>query len=63
MNKNCFAREGGGCGVLKYSKCPDRPCKFHKTKTQLKSERQKSYDRIIDIGRLDLFDKYVVPKE
>ena len=63
MNKDCFANIDGRCGVLNNSKCSDKPCKFCKTATQLRIERQKSYNNLMEAGRLDVFDKYVIPKE
>ena len=41
MNKDCFAREGARCGILKVIRC-NKPCSFYKTKEQLTAERQKS---------------------
>ena len=63
MNKDCFAMSNGGCGILTAQKCTGKPCKFYKTTTQLRVERQKSYNRLMEMGRLDLFDKYAIQKE
>lgn len=61
--KDCFANKDGGCSILKVSKCPDKPCKFYKTATQLQVERQKSYNYLMELGYLELLDKYTIPKE
>ena len=60
--KDCFAFNGGGCGFLKVAKCSKR-CNFYKTHQQLRIERQKAYNRLMDLGRLDLFERYDIPKE
>ena len=62
MNKDCFAREGARCGILKVIRC-NKPCSFYKTKEQLTAERQKAYNRLMELGRLDLIDTYQVQAE
>jgi hypothetical protein len=59
--KDCFAYNNG-CSALKVNKCPEN-CKFYKTHQQLRIERQKAYNRLMELGRLDLIDTYDVPKE
>jgi hypothetical protein len=61
--KDCFAMSNGGCGVLNSPKCLNKPCKFYKTTTQLRVERRRSYNRLMEMGRLDLIDKYTVQAE
>ena len=61
MNNACFAYNNG-CNALRVTKCP-KNCKFYKTHKQFKSERQKAYNRLMELGRLDLIDTYDVPKE
>ena len=61
MNEDCFAYNNG-CSALRVTKCP-KNCKFYKTHQQLKSERQKAYNRLESLGRLDLIDKYQVQPE
>ena len=58
MNNACFAYNNG-CNALRVTKCP-KNCKFYKTRKQLKSERQKAYNRLMELGRLDLIDTYQV---
>ncbi len=62
MNKDCFAREGARCGILKAIRC-NKPCSFYKTKEQLTAERQKSLKRLEDKGYFKLIDYYNVPAE
>jgi hypothetical protein len=59
--EDCFAYANGGCGLLKSGKCPG--CKFYKTHQQLRLEKQKAYDRLMDLGRLDLIETYSVERE
>jgi len=56
---DCFAMSNGGCGALKVNKCP-KSCKFYKSHQQLRTERQKAYNRLMELGRLDLIDTYQV---
>jgi hypothetical protein len=60
--EDCFAMSNGGCGALKVNKCP-KNCKFYKTHQQLRIERQKTYNRLMELGRLDLIDTYKVQAE
>ena len=60
--EDCFAMNNGGCGALKVNKCP-KNCKFYKPAWKLRVERQKAYNRLMELGRLDLIDTYDVPKE
>ena len=62
MNKDCFANIDGGCSALTVTKCPEH-CKFYKTHQQLRIERQKAYNRLMELGRLDLIDAYQVQAE
>jgi len=60
--KDCFAYSDGGCGFLKVSKC-SKNCKFYKPAWKLKIERQNAYNRLMELGRLDLIDTYKVQAE
>lgn len=58
---DCFAYNNG-CSALRVTKCP-KNCKFYKTHDQIKQERQKAHNRLMELGRLDLIDKYTVQVE
>jgi len=60
--EDCFAMSNGGCSALKVNKCPAN-CKFYKPAWKLKIERQKAYNRLMDMGLLGYFEKYEIPKE
>ncbi len=59
--KDCFAYNNG-CGALNVTKCT-KHCSFYKPAWKLRVERQKAYNRLMDMGRLDLIDTYKVQAE
>lgn len=63
MNKDCFAYSNGGCGALNSTICQKKPCSFYKTHQRQRLEKRKAYDRLMDLGRIDLIDTYKVAKE
>jgi hypothetical protein len=60
--EDCFAMSNGGCGALKVNKCP-KNCNFYKPAWKLRVERQKAYNRLMELGRLDLIDTYKLQAE
>ena len=59
MCNDCFALKNNKCGILLIKKCPEN-CKFYKTPAQLKTERRKCCEHLVDIERFDLIKKYKV---
>ena len=54
-HRDCFANKDGVCVCL-----GDKDCPFFKTTAQCDADRQKSYERLVSIGRDDLVERYQV---
>ena len=59
---DCFQNKcGARCELL--SAYPSQPCPFYKTDKQADADRVKAHQRLIDIDRPDLIQKYEYNKD
>ena len=54
----CFANKDGYCIALKLENFSDVACPFYRTKNEAEKARDKSFRRLVEIGREDLIEKY-----
>ena len=55
---DCFANKDGYCIALKLEGFSGEGCVFFKTKQDAEIARDKSFRRLVEIGREDLIEKY-----
>jgi hypothetical protein len=55
---DCFANKDGYCIALKLEGFSEEGCVFFKTKQDAEIARDKSFRRLVEIGREDLIEKY-----
>ena len=59
-HRDCFANKNGACVCLGDNDFHGKDCLFFKTTAQCDADRQKSYERLVSIGRDDLVERYQV---
>ena len=59
-DRDCFANKDGVCVCLEDNDFHGKDCLFFKTTAQCDADRQKSYERLVSIGRDDLIERYQV---
>ena len=59
-HRDCFANKDGVCVCLRDNDFHGKGCPFFKTTAQCDADRQKSYKRLVSIGRDDLVERYQV---
>ena len=59
-HRDCFANKGGVCVCLGDNDFHGKDCPFFKTTAQCDAGRQKSYERLVALGRTDLIEMYKV---
>ena len=59
-HRDCFANKDGVCVCLGDNDFHGKVCPFFKTTAQCDEDRQKSYERLVSIGRDDLVERYQV---
>lgn len=57
LNDDCFRASGSRCALL-VQPIDKSECPFYKTYEQNKEDCMKAHQRLIDIGRIDLVQKY-----
>ena len=55
---DCFACVDGRCSILTDNDFGDCGCSFRKTWEQAKSEQRAGLERLVEIGRYELIEKY-----
>lgn len=60
VHRDCFANKCGVCVCLGDNDFHGKDCPVFKTTAQNDTDRQKSYERLVSIGRDDLVERYQV---
>lgn len=59
-HRDCFANKDGVCVCLGDNDFHGKDCPFYKTPARNEADRQKSYERLVQLGRTDLIEMYKV---
>ena len=59
-HRDCFANKDDVCVCLGDNDFHGKDCPFFKITAQCDADRQKSYERLVQLGRTDLIEMYKV---
>jgi hypothetical protein len=62
-HSDCFANKGGLCIALNDTNFEERDCPFYKTEEEHRASRQRSFERLLILGRHNLTERNGEPWE